>query len=220
MSYTIDDLDWSNTDQYMQPSSENGSDGEPYQVEANQNAEMVRVLTRRKDREAREGLDDIKHEHTSISPSPMPRPSAVLSETVTKRLYAVGGALDSQYSSQAYIDDLQNINGYGESQPRSPLIQGQLSPTLSPKQEPEYSFIASHESSEAENLREEIHALENLRKTEQGKYFTSLELANKERDKYRDEARKWRTLAENALNLLKRAQGELGTVINDLEDGV
>ncbi|KAJ7159911.1 hypothetical protein C8R43DRAFT_947990 [Mycena crocata] len=219
MAYTIDDLDWNHPEQYMQPSSKNGLDGEPCQVEANQNTEMIHVLTRQKDQEAREG-DNIAHKHISLSLCPMPRPSAVSSEAATKQLYAEGSPLDSQYSSQAYIFDLHNKNGYDESQPRSPLIDNPSSPTLSPKQEPRYTVVPGSESSKAENLQDEVHALKNLQKTEQGEYFTSLELVHKERDKYREEARKWQSLAKNALNLLKRAQGELGTVISDLEDSV
>ncbi|KAJ7668278.1 hypothetical protein B0H14DRAFT_3693423 [Mycena olivaceomarginata] len=206
--FSWDDFEYGET--YLQASSEHGSDGEPYVPEPSQNDEMVRQFRRRQSRQ----------ERTSESPVRAPRPSASKSEDLTRSHFAAGGALDSQTTSQAYIAGL-----YLQAEPDINTQQeAAFHPTSSPehtvKDEPVGSPLPEQPEtrpSEMEQLQEEIRRINAARDAEQGRYFTLLEQANQERDRYRAEARKWEAHAERAVNLLRQARTNIEDVLGDFE---
>jgi hypothetical protein len=55
---------------------------------------------------------------------------------------------------------------------------------------------------------------------ERARFFTSLEQANRERDKYREQARDWEQQALNAVAKLQQARDLVGGALNDLEFGI
>ncbi|KAJ7207732.1 hypothetical protein C8J57DRAFT_1258023 [Mycena rebaudengoi] len=143
-------------------------------------------------------------------PRRTPRSTAAASGTVISQFYAVGGPLDSQIESQAYISGLYHAAG------QSIHIQSlPLSPVLSPK--PEHveldipDIAINPVLSEADQLREEIQGLRERMDDERAQFFTSLEQANRERDKYREQApRDWEQQALNAVAKLRQARDLVG----------
>ncbi|KAJ7249681.1 hypothetical protein C8J57DRAFT_1239690 [Mycena rebaudengoi] len=182
----LDGYDWANETQNLQPSSEHGSDGEMYLPEPTQQDEMKRVFLRRKSIQGQERTDE------------------------SPRFYAVGGPLDSQIESQVYISGLY-YHAAGQSIHTQSLP---LSPVLSPK--PEHveldipDITINPVLSEADQLREEIQGLRERMDDKRARFFTSLEQANRERDKYREQAHDWEQQALNAVAKLQQARDLVG----------
>ncbi|KAJ7477584.1 hypothetical protein FB451DRAFT_1173124 [Mycena latifolia] len=206
-----DRLDWENPDQYLTASSPTGSDGNPYEYEESQLDEMVRQFRRREARKQRE----------AESPPRTPRASAVQAETSTKGLYASLGPLDSQVSSQLYVENIFHEAGLSIHKCQPPLERSpERSPPSGAKLEPDEIEVPGTLLSEVEHLQEELRRTKALLDTERGRFFTLLERATQQRDRYREEARKWEAHAEKAVGLLRQAQSNLEIVLGDLECGV
>ncbi|KAJ7468108.1 hypothetical protein FB451DRAFT_1258113 [Mycena latifolia] len=215
MTSSEDEGDW-DRDEYLQPSSEHGSDGEIYQVEPSQKDEQMRQYRRRKSR----------LERADESPSRAPRPSAVASELSTARLYTPHGPLDSQTDSQSYISDIYHAAGMTMQTQSQPPCGESLSLEVTPKSEPqaEGSLPAL---SEVEQLREQLRQMrEELATTrsrleeERDRFFTLLEQANQERDTYRERASKWEAHAANVVPFLHQAKDKISAALEDLEFGI
>ncbi|KAJ6625272.1 hypothetical protein B0H10DRAFT_1942544 [Mycena sp. CBHHK59/15] len=86
---------------YLRPSSRSGSD---YEALPSQKQEIQCVRERRRD-------DAIKAEDRLSSPIRAPRPSAAMSSTTTRGFYEPGGALDSQTTSQQFLDNILPAEG-------------------------------------------------------------------------------------------------------------
>ncbi|KAJ7242650.1 hypothetical protein C8J57DRAFT_1526009 [Mycena rebaudengoi] len=202
----LDGYNWANETQYLQPSSEHGSDGEMYLPEPTQQDEMKRFFLRRKSRHCQTGT----RTHRRISPGE----HHDLLQLPQGLFYAVGGPLDSQIESQAYISGLYHAAG------QSIHIQSlPLSPVLSPK--PEHveldipDIAINPVLSEADQLREEIQGLRERMDDERAQFFTSLEQANREQA-----PRDWEQQALNAVAKLQQARDLVGGALNDLEFGI
>ncbi|KAJ7312699.1 hypothetical protein DFH08DRAFT_896492 [Mycena albidolilacea] len=205
MSQAIDWEEFEYGSEYLHPSSDHGSDGELYVPEPSQNDEMIRQFRRRESRAQR----------AFESPTRAPRPSAVKAEDQTRTHYEAGGALDSQTTSQAYVDGLYREAG---------LVPDEESQTLTPehatKTEPMDAPLLDQpgtQNSAVEKLEERIRELTDAREADQGRFFTLLEQANLERDNYRRQAEEWEASAGRAVNLLRKAQANIEDVLGDLE---
>ncbi|KAJ7204620.1 hypothetical protein C8J57DRAFT_1406860, partial [Mycena rebaudengoi] len=115
----LESYDWANEMQYLQRSSEHGSDGEIYIPEPTQQDEMKRGYLRCLNRQREE-------ERADESPCRTLQSTAAASGTVISLILLYqSGPLDSQTESQVYISGLfraaeQSI--HAQSQPSSPVL--------------------------------------------------------------------------------------------------
>ncbi|KAJ7736280.1 hypothetical protein B0H16DRAFT_1764229 [Mycena metata] len=207
--------DWATVDltnpDLLQPSSDFGSDGEPYQPEPSQQDEMLRIHRRRAKRERSPSAE---------SSESIPRRSALPGRVTTASYFQPGGFFDEETSSLAFVTDkFHEVGQSVHTQNDSPRTDSSPAAESEIKSEPLDPLINPSEYTELQQLRHQLAQARTLLDKQQGSFFTRLEALRLERDKYREEAQKWELKAESALQRLRNAFGNIGAVISDLEDG-